>query len=104
MEQAVLVYLYPDVGDDWSVDLVEDPLIEAIETHGVGELDGHDIALDDSGEVILYAYGPDADALFEVMEPILLAVPPAEGSYAVKRYGEAGDPEATEARVELRRP
>jgi hypothetical protein len=57
MEQAVIVHLFPDVGDDWGVDLVEDPLMEAIDEHGVGEFDGHDIALDDSGEVILYAYG-----------------------------------------------
>jgi hypothetical protein len=77
MEQAVIVHLYPDVDNEkWGVDLVEDPLIEAIEERGVGEFDGHDIALDGSGEVILYAYGPDADALYQVMEPILREVPP----------------------------
>jgi hypothetical protein len=31
MEHAVIAYLIPDVGDEWGVDLVEDPLIEAIE-------------------------------------------------------------------------
>lgn len=101
MEHAVIVHLFPDVGDDWGVDLVEDPLMEAIDERGVGEFDGHDIALDGSGEVILYAYGPDADALYEVMEPILRAVPPREGSYAVKRYGPADDPTAEQVRVEL---
>jgi hypothetical protein len=101
MEHAVMAYLIPDVGDEWGVDLVEDPLIEAIEEAGVGEFDGHDIALDGSGEVILYAYGPDADALYEVMEPILRAVPLKDGSYAVKRYGEAGDADAREVRAEL---
>ena len=101
MEHAVLVHLYPDVGDDWDVDLVEEPLIEAIDAHGVGEFDGHDIALDGSGEVILYAYGPDADALWGVMEPIVRAVPRKDGSYAMKRYGEAGDQSAGVERVEL---
>jgi hypothetical protein len=101
MQHAVIVHLYPDVGDDWGVDLVEDPLIEAIAEHGVGEFDGHDIALDGSGEVILYAYGPDADALWEVMEPILRAVPRKERSHAIKRYGQAGDPAARVVRVEL---
>jgi hypothetical protein len=101
MEQAVIVYLFPDVGDDWGVDLVEDPLMEAIDEHGVGEFDGHDIALDGSGEVMLYAYGPDADALYEVMEPTPRAVPPREGSYAVKRYGPADDPTAERVRVDL---
>jgi hypothetical protein len=36
MEQAVIVHLSPDVSDDWGVDLVEDPLIAAIEAKGVG--------------------------------------------------------------------
>jgi hypothetical protein len=35
------------------------------------------------------------------MEPILRAVPVKDGSYAVKRYGEAGDAGAREVRVEL---
>ena len=102
MEQAVIVHLYPDVDNEkWGVDLVEDPLIEAIEDRGVGEFDGHDIALDESGEVILYAYGPDADALHQVMKPILREVPPGEGWYAIKRYGEAGETDAREVRIEL---
>jgi hypothetical protein len=99
MEHAVIAHLIPDVDDDdWGVDLVEDPLIEAIEEAGVGEFDGNLLG---PGEVELYAYGPDADALFEVMEPILRAVPLKAGSYAVKRYGAAGDPEAREVRVAL---
>jgi hypothetical protein len=102
MAHAVIVHIYPDVDDSWGVDLVEDALTEAIDARGVGEFDGHDIALDGSGEVMLYAYGEDADALYEVMEPVLLGVPPREGSYAIKWYGEAGDPEVREERVELR--
>jgi hypothetical protein len=98
----VIVHIWPDVDDSWGVDLVEDALIAAIDAGGVGEFDGHDVALDGSGEVNLYAYGEDADALFEVMEPVLLGVPPREGSYAIKRYGEAGEPGVREERVELR--
>ena len=98
MEQAVIAHLIPDVGDDWGVDLVEDPLIEAIEEAGVGEFDGNLLG---PGEVELYAYGPDADVLFEAMEPILRAVPLKAGSYAIKRYGAADDPGAREVRVEL---
>jgi hypothetical protein len=81
MEHAVIAHLIPDVGDDWGVDLVEDQLIEAIDNAGVGEFDGN---LMGPGEVELYAYGPDADALFDVMEPILRAVPLKPGSYALK--------------------
>jgi hypothetical protein len=52
------------------------------------------------GEVVLYAYGPDADALFEAMAPILRAIPARE-AFVIKRYGEAGDSGAHEERVDL---
>jgi hypothetical protein len=98
MDHAVIAYLVPAAEADWDVFDVEDQLIEAIDKAGVGEFDGN---LMGPGEVELYAYGPDADALFEVMEPILRAVALQEGSYAVKRYGAADDPGAREERVEL---
>ena len=79
---------------------LEDRLIEAIEQAHAGEFDGNEIALDGS-EVVLYAYGPDADALFEAMRPSLAEVEPRPGSHAIKRYGPAADPQAREARVEL---
>jgi hypothetical protein len=96
MEHAVIAYLVP--GADWDVFDVEDQLMEAIGKTGVGEFDGNLIG---PGQVELYAYGPDADALFQVMEPILRAVPLKAGSHAVKRYGAADDPEARKVRVEL---
>ncbi|MFB6427887.1 hypothetical protein ACFCXC_31845 [Streptomyces microflavus] len=43
-------------------------LAEVIERVGVGELDGHDFG---GGEVVLFASGPDADALFATMSPVL---------------------------------
>ena len=95
MQHAVIAYLIPAA--DLDVFDVEDRLIEAIDTAGVGEFDGN---LMGPGEVELYAYGPDADALFEVMEPILHSVPVKEGSYVTKRYGEAGE-DAREVRVDL---
>lgn len=98
MEHAVIAYLRPGAGDDWSVDVVEDQLIEAIEEAGVGEFDGNLLG---PGEVELYAYGPDADALFDVMEPILRGIGLEEGSHAVKRYGAVGDPDVRHVRVEL---
>jgi hypothetical protein len=72
-------------------------LVEAIERAGVGEFDGNEFG---AGEVTLYAYGPDADALFAVMEPTLRDVPfrPAR---ALLRYGSAGAPSVTERVVHL---
>jgi hypothetical protein len=99
-EQAVIVHLaIGPAGLDFPVlQALEDRLSAAIETSQVGEYDGNAVGPD---EAILYAYGPDADELFEVMQPILESSAPADGSYAVKRYGGADDPGAGEVRVEL---
>ncbi|MFD3451565.1 hypothetical protein ACFWVC_05240 [Streptomyces sp. NPDC058691] len=69
----------------------------AVEAARVGEVDGNEFG---GGEAVLYAYGPDADALFKVMEPALreLAFRPA---YVVLRRGDAGDAEADVSRVDL---
>jgi hypothetical protein len=45
-------------------------------------------------------YGPDADALWGAVEPIVRAAAQA-GSFVVKRRGAAGDPNAKEERIEL---
>lgn len=94
-QQAVIATFVS--GDEWDVYDVEDQLVEAIGKAAVGEFDGNLIG---PGEIVLYAYGPDADALFEVMEPILRAVP-AQETYAIKRYGAADDPTAAQIRVDL---
>ncbi|MDQ0582486.1 hypothetical protein [Streptomyces rishiriensis] len=44
----------------------------ASEEAGVGEVDGNEFG---GGEAAVYAYGPDADALFTVLEPVLRSVP-----------------------------
>ncbi len=97
-EQAVIVYL-KNTGLD-AVFAVEEPLEAAINDADVGEYDGNEVALDGS-EAILYAYGPDADALWDVMRPVIVEASPNPGSYAIKRYGEASDASAKEMRVEL---
>lgn len=76
---------------------LEDRLIAAIEAAGVGEFDGNEFG---GGEAVLFAYGPDADALFGAMEPILREFP-ARPAWCVLRYGEAADPTAVERRVDL---
>jgi hypothetical protein len=54
---------------------------ETIEQADVGEFDGNEYG---GGEVVPYAYGPDADTLFAVMAPILNDLPfrPAQSSCA----------------------
>ena len=97
-EHAVIVHL-KDPNMDRVFEL-EDELHNTINTAEVGEYDGNEIALDGS-EAILYAYGPDADALWDVMKPIIDRADARPGSYTVKRYGEASDPAAKSVRVEL---
>jgi hypothetical protein len=100
-EHAVTVYLKlsDDRGgtseDVVGLDALEDRLVQAIEESGVGEFDGIGRGL---GFYDLYMYGPDADALFAAVEPLIRAFPARPGSYAVKRYGEPG---ASTVRVEL---
>lgn len=96
-EQAVIVDLRLTGGDLGSVAerqkvfQLEDKLISAIDAEGVGEYDGNEFG---EGGVTLYAYGPDADALFAAMEPPLRDFGANRGSSATLRYGHADNPAA----------
>ncbi|MEU1468033.1 hypothetical protein ABZ434_07400 [Streptomyces sp. NPDC005761] len=68
----------------------------AVAAAGVGEVDGNEFG---GGEVVIYAYGPDAEALFRVMEPGLRMLP-FRPAHVVLRYGEPGDDVVSE-RVEF---
>jgi hypothetical protein len=99
-EHAVLIHLKTEAIDFDRVLEIEDALIEALGNKGIGEVDGHELALDGS-EVVYYLYGPDADSLYDAVEPVVLGLPPQAGSYVVKRYGEADDPDAREVRIDF---
>ncbi|MFC9688275.1 hypothetical protein ACFTSF_07010 [Kribbella sp. NPDC056951] len=62
-----------------------------------GEFDGDEFGAE---EVVLYLYGPDADALFSTIENLLRASS-LRPMHAVLRYGEASDALAVERRVDL---
>ncbi|HET6171084.1 MAG TPA: hypothetical protein VFD90_00680 [Gaiellales bacterium] len=53
------------------------------------------------GEATLYTYGPDADALFAVVQDSLRGFDVRPGSYAIKRYGDIRHRDVREERVEL---
>jgi hypothetical protein len=90
MEHAVIVHLRQSLGDLASVFALEDKLEAAIEKAEVGRFDGNEFG---NGECVLYMYGPDADQLFECIEPVIQASPLSYNGYAIKRYGESGAPE-----------
>ncbi|MDO0915208.1 hypothetical protein QQM39_31635 [Streptomyces sp. DT2A-34] len=65
----------------------------AVENARVGEVDGNEFG---GGEAVLYAYGPDAEALFRIMEPMLRSLP-FRPAYFVLRRGSR----ETESRLDL---
>lgn len=76
---------------------VEERLEQAIGQAGVGEFDGNEIATDLS-DGRLYMDGPDAEALFRVVRPILAKATCFRHASATLRFGppEDGVPERTE--------
>ena len=72
-------------------------MIDALDGKNVGELDGHEIAIDGS-DGFLFLYGPDADALFAAIEPVLRKSPVMPGADATLRYG---DPDAADLKQRL---
>jgi hypothetical protein len=98
-QQAVMVHMR-GIGTDDAFNLDQD-LYREVSSSTVGEYDGRAAAADGS-EVIFSAYGPDANALWVVMKPIVEEFSPRAGSYVIKRYGDASDPSAKEVRIALR--
>jgi hypothetical protein len=89
-EHAVIVHF-----DYGSTDLdplfeLENELEEAIAAAGVGEYDGNEVAVNGT-DGFMYMYGPDADALFGVIRPILTRTNTVRNAVATLRYGPAAD-------------
>lgn len=101
-EHAVTVYLqlsddaFGSEDEQHHIYILSDQLDAAISTQDAGEFDGDEFS---DGSCTLFMYGPDADALFAAVEPILRASPLAEGAYAVKRYGDVGEVNVREVPV-----
>ena|SRR5579872_6373899 len=99
---AVIVrFHYPQGGRTPLVEL-EMVLEAAIRQAGVGDFDGNDVPAN-CGDGYLYFYGPDADAIFDVVRPILEEVPFMTGAVARLRYGPAREG-VLERRITLQEP
>jgi hypothetical protein len=83
--------------DIHSLATLEDRLVQAIREARAGEFDGNEFG---TGEVTLFAYGPDADRLFAAMEPILRSFP-ARPAQVLLRYGALEDNQAPSVLVDL---
>lgn len=75
------------------LDRLEEDLSEAVEEQGVGEFDGVDHG---SQDATFYLYGPDGDALWAAVEPILRSA-----KIAARVVVRAGGPGATERGYEI---
>lgn len=89
-DHAVLVHFRYASNQLDDLHQLEALLETAIETAGVGEYDGHDIAVDLS-DGVLYMYGPDADALFAAVQVLLVEADCLQDAKATLRYGPPED-------------
>lgn len=99
-EQSVFVYFTLD-GGDHGTDAQREAVFQAerileaeLEQAGIGQIEGNEFG---DGQAALFAYGPDADALFAAMEPQLRMVP-LRPAYALLRYG---GPDKPRTRIDL---
>jgi len=99
-EQSVFVYFALD-GGEYGTDAQREAIFQAerileaeLGQTGVGEIEGDEFG---GGQAALFAYGPDADALFAAMEPQLRMVP-LRPAHALLRYG---GPDKPRIRIDL---
>lgn len=96
-EHAVIAHFrlasdgFGDVDQRKRIYEAEQAMDAATEKAGVGEVDGNEFG---GGEAVVYTYGPDADALFKVLEPTLRSLPFRPAHVLLRR----GD---SETRVDL---
>jgi hypothetical protein len=101
-EQAVLIHLklsdqkFGTLDEMDAIHALSARLEQVIKGKHLGMFDGDEFG---QGECTLYMYGPDADALFAAIEPLLRSSPLTKAGSATKRYGDAADPNAKELKV-----
>ena len=86
--QAVLIYIE---GEDLEGSIpVQYALIDRLKDESVGMFDGNEVG---GGKTVLFLYGPDAELLYQHIEPVLRADPFCRGAKAVIRWGSPGAPQ-----------
>jgi hypothetical protein len=95
-EQAVLVHFFYGSSNLQLVYALEDQLRRTISESAVGEYDSKKVA-DDGSDGYFYMYGPNAEALYRVVSPIITAASFMKGATVTLRFGPAN--RATPKRV-----
>jgi hypothetical protein len=76
-EHAVIIHFSYGSTNLQHIFALEDQLRSVVSEAGIGEYDGHEVA-EDGSDGFYYIYGPDAEALFRVISPLLAAYPSCE--------------------------
>jgi hypothetical protein len=85
-EQSVIVHFSYGSTNLQHVYALEDLLRNAISEAAAGEYDGHEVA-EDGSDGFYYMYGPDAEALYRVISPVLAASSFMRGATVTLRFG-----------------
>ena len=85
-EQAVIIIFNYGLEEDEPFYDLSDKLRTIVEESGLGEYDGHEIAIDNS-DGSFYMYGPDAKKLYEVIRTTIEKTPFMEGANVILRFG-----------------
>ena len=95
LTQSVIIHFYYGHEELDLLHQLESKLRIALFHAGVGELDGHEIAMD-STDGFLYFYGPNAEVLFKAIRPLLLETPFMKKAEVYLRFGAVDDPEVSD--------
>ncbi|RZI56578.1 MAG: DUF4253 domain-containing protein [Rubrivivax sp.] len=89
-EHAVLIRFHYGRADLSGLYALEDEMTRVVADAGVGEVDGHEVAVG-GGDATIYAYGQDANALFRSIHPVLLDTTWLDEARVTLRYGPPED-------------
>jgi hypothetical protein len=94
-DECVLIHLdavslSDQIYEEFDLSTLEDQLVAAIIGNHAGELDGNEIG---DAVTTIFTYGPDADRLYRVMEPVLKSYPLCQNARVVIRKGGPGSPQ-----------
>jgi hypothetical protein len=84
--QEVIVHFFYGSTNFQYVYALEDSLRIAISEASAGEYDGREMA-DDGSDGILSMYGPDAEALYRAISPVLASYPFMRGATVTLQFG-----------------
>ena len=90
MEQAVMVHFEYGSADWAPFFAFEKTLRERVDSSGAGDYDGNELATS-GADGYLYMYGPDADKLYAVAEPLLKSCALLKSATVTLVYGKLGD-------------